>query len=166
MDKKKSIISAGGLLILILIAVLAYIFIPISDEKAPDPFGLKSIGKDKSQAKKKKEKKNYQTTYQLDELKFFALPDETRKTYVDIQVSLAFPMNDHETESEIIIKREQIKKFIKHHISQKSYYQLKEANKRESIKYELLERINKILKRPVQDIYFTKFFVMPRQKID
>lgn len=94
--------------------------------------------------------------YILDEQKFEALPEDNKKTYVILKVSLAYPFRDVETEQEIILKRIIINSYIQETISEMTYSQLNTADKREKMKKKLLKGINRMMDHKLRNLYFSK----------
>ena len=117
----------------------------------------------------KKDSKNPKITaealssYRLQEWKFFNSKEERFRTFINIQVALAYPLNDFRTEKEIIQKKEKINSFIKTYLSEKSYNALDQAKDREALKTELLVKINQNMKHKIKDIYYIKFTVLKQK---
>ncbi|MDH4128652.1 MAG: flagellar basal body-associated FliL family protein [Spirochaetota bacterium] len=127
------------------------------DKKQKKLLDIRSIGGEKTTAKEVKKIKPNESYYRLDELKFFGLIEGDNQVYVKILVSLAYPKGNHDTEKEIILRRDQISEIIVDVIASKSFSELIKADKREKLKGELVDRINQIMAFPISDLYYIKF---------
>ena len=151
--KDKAIQSFGlkYLILLTFIILIVWLFIL---QKEND--GFLNPKEDVEQAK---------SSYRLKEMRFTNFVGDKKEVMtINIEIALGYPKNNFMHEKEIIEKKEKINRFIQSYLSQKSYYELDEAEEKEMMKKELLRRINLSMRYPVEEIYYRKFLVMKQEE--